>query len=136
MKELIKIILNFFDFFTQQKILKALSKKIKNNKISILIDVGSHKGEYINSIKKKFDIQNIYGFEPNPEIFKILKKQTDSKNVNTFNYGISENQGKINFYKNLESSSSSIKVQKSAFTLFFIDKSLLYARPRFSLFLI
>ena len=37
MKELIKIVLNLFDFFTQQKILKALSKKIKNNNISTLI---------------------------------------------------------------------------------------------------
>ncbi|MDC3125836.1 FkbM family methyltransferase [Candidatus Pelagibacter sp.] len=108
MKELIKIILNIFDFFTQQKILKALNKKFKNNNISILIDVGSHKGEYINSIKKKFKIQSIYGFEPNPDIFKILKKNTLDKNINIFNYGISDENGKINFYKNLETSSSSI----------------------------
>ncbi len=108
MKELIKIILNIFDFFTQQKILKALNKKFKNNNISILIDVGSHKGEYINSIKKKFKIQTIYGFEPNPDIFKILKNNTLDKNINIFNYGISDENGKINFYKNLETSSSSI----------------------------
>ena len=108
MKELIKIVLNLFDFFTQQKILKALRKKIKNNNISTLIDVGSHKGEYINSIKKKFDVQTIYGFEPNPEIFRILKKKTDGKNINVLNYGISEKKGKVKFYKNLETSSSSI----------------------------
>ena len=107
MKELIKIILNIFDFFTQQKILKALSKKFKNNNISVLIDVGSHKGEYINSIKKKFKIQTIYGFEPNPDIFKILKKKIIDKNIYIFNCGISEKRGTINFYKNLESSSSS-----------------------------
>ena len=85
MKELIKIVLNLFDFFTQQKILKALSKKIKNNNISTLIDVGSHKGEYINSIKKKFDVQTIYGFEPNPEILRILKKKNERKNKNVLN---------------------------------------------------
>ena len=45
MKDLIKFILNIFDFFTQQKILSILSKLNKNNKLQILIDVGSHKGE-------------------------------------------------------------------------------------------
>ena len=73
MKEIVKFILSIFDFFTQQKIINALSKKIKDNKIKVLLDVGSHKGEYISSLKK-FLIENIYGFEPNPDIFKILKK--------------------------------------------------------------
>ncbi len=108
MKELIKIILNIFDFFTQQKILKALTKKFDNNNISVLIDVGSHKGEYINSIKTKFNIQSIYGFEPNPDVFKILKKKIVDKKINIINCGISDKSGKIAFYKNLETSSSTI----------------------------
>ena len=48
MKEIVKFILSIFDFFTQQKIINALSKKIKDNKIKVLLDVGSHKGEYIS----------------------------------------------------------------------------------------
>lgn len=108
MKEIIKFILNIFDFFTQQKILEALSKKFENNSLSVLVDVGSHKGEYINSIKKKFNIQKIYGFEPNPDIFKILKKKTVDEKINLFNFGISDENGRIEFYKNLETSSSTI----------------------------
>ena len=108
MKEIIKFILNIFDFFTQQKILEALSKKFENNSLSVLVDVGSHKGEYINSIKKKFNIQKIYGFEPNPDIYKILKKKIVDEKINLYNFGISDKNGKIEFYKNLETSSSTI----------------------------
>tara|TARA_Y200000002_G_scaffold95356_1_gene76985 strand:+ start:426 stop:1133 length:708 start_codon:yes stop_codon:yes gene_type:complete len=108
MKEIIKFILNIFDFFTQQKILKVLSKNFENNSLSVLVDVGSHKGEYINSIKKKFNIQKIYGFEPNPDIYEILKKKIVDEKINLFNFGISDENGKIEFYKNLETSSSTI----------------------------
>lgn len=108
MKDLVKFILSIFDFFTQQKIINALSKKIKENKINVLLDVGSHKGEYISSLNKNFLIENIYGFEPNPDIFEILKKKFRSPSIKLFNYGISKKKGNISFNKNIESSSSSI----------------------------
>ena len=108
MKEIVKFILSIFDFFTQQKIINALSKKIKDNKIKVLLDVGSHKGEYISSLKKNFLIENIYGFEPNPDIFKILKKKFSSLNIKLYNFGISKKKGNISFNKNMETSSSSI----------------------------
>ena len=109
MKELIKFILNIFDFFTQQKILNALKKEIKGNKISVLIDVGSHKGEYILSLKSKFLVEKIFGFEPNPDIYNLVnKKFSTSNNIIVFNYGISDSSGVIEFNKNLESSSSSM----------------------------
>ena len=93
MKEIVKFILSIFDFFTQQKIINALSKIIKNNKINILLDVGSHKGEYISSLNKNFLIGKIYGFEPNPDIFKTLKKRLCKSNIKLFNYGISKKMG-------------------------------------------
>ena len=108
MQEFIKLILSIFDFFTQQKILNALKKKIKSNKFKILIDVGSHKGEYISSLKSKFLIDQTFGFEPNPDIFTILEKKFKSSKIKVFNYGISDKKSTISFNKNLESSSSSI----------------------------
>ena len=54
MKEIVKFILSIFDFFTQQK-LSMHYQKIKDNKIKVLLDVGSHKGEYISSLKKFFN---------------------------------------------------------------------------------
>ncbi len=108
MKEFIKLILNIFDFFTQQKILKALEKKIDRKKIKIFIDIGSHKGEYISSLKSKFSVDKIFAFEPNPNVYEVLEKKFNDPKIKSFNLGISEKSGIINLNKNLESSSSSI----------------------------
>ena len=108
MKEIVKFILSIFDFFTQRKIINALSKKIKDNKINVLLDVGSHKGEYISILNKHFSIDKIYSFEPNPDIFEILKKKFSRSNIKLFNYGISNKKGNVSFNKNIETSSSSI----------------------------
>ena len=51
MKYIIKIILSISDFFTQQEIIKIIKDEFKNKKSIVLIDVGSHKGEYISSLK-------------------------------------------------------------------------------------
>ena len=70
---ILKILLNIFDYFTLQKVMKKIEFLIGKN-FSTVVDVGSHHGEYILSIKKNFNIKEIYGFEPNPVAFKILKK--------------------------------------------------------------
>ena len=51
MKILIKFILDLFDLITEIKTTRFL-KKILSNDINVLIDVGSHKGEYITNIIK------------------------------------------------------------------------------------
>ncbi len=108
MQDLIRLILNIFDFFTQRKILKAISTRIKENKLKILLDVGSHKGEYISSLNSRFFINETFGFEPNPDIYDILNKRFNSQKIKLFNYGISHNSGIISLNKNIETSSSSI----------------------------
>ena len=50
-KKLIILLLSFFDFFHQRKIIKFLSKK-NLTKIDILFDVGAHKGESIELFLK------------------------------------------------------------------------------------
>ena len=74
MKIIIKKLLDFFDYFTQAKILGILKNQLELEKPIILIDVGAHKGEYIFSISKNFLIKKIYAFEPNFDIYKILEK--------------------------------------------------------------
>lgn len=109
MKIIIKLLLNFFDYFTQKKILNNLKKEIDTKKSIVVIDVGSHKGEYIRSIVNNFIIKKIYSFEPNIEIFRILEKNfKNNRKIVTNNFGISQNEGVINFNKNIESSSSTI----------------------------
>ena len=108
MKVFIKTILNIFDFFTQKKIINEIKSTLNTQKPISLIDVGSHKGEYISSIKKNFHIDKIYGFEPNDEIFNNLKKNFSSNKIQLYNYGISNEKGEVFLNKNIESSSSSI----------------------------
>ena len=57
MKVLIKTILNIFDFFTQKKIIKEIKSVLSTQRSISIIDVGSHKGEYILSILKNFNIK-------------------------------------------------------------------------------
>ena len=68
MKILVKFILDLFDTITEIKTTKFL-KKILSNDINVLIDVGSHKGEYISNIIKNFKYNKIYSFEPKPKNF-------------------------------------------------------------------
>ena len=63
----------FFDNLTQKENFNFI-KKINGEKIDIFIDVGCHKGETINLSKKFFQINKIYAFEPNPQIFKKIQK--------------------------------------------------------------
>ena len=49
MKYLVKFILNIFDYFTEKKIDSVLKKKLGKH-LSCLVDVGSHKGEYIKNV--------------------------------------------------------------------------------------
>ena len=108
MKVFIKTILNIFDFFTQKKIINEIKSVLNNQRSISLIDVGSHKGEYISSIKKNFLIDKIYGFEPNDEIFKNLNKNFSSDKIQLYNCGVSDKKGEVFLNKNIESSSSSI----------------------------
>ena len=108
MKVFIKTILNIFDFFTQKKIINEIKSVLNNQRSISLIDVGSHKGEYISSIIKNFNIDKIYGFEPNDEIFKNLIENFSSDKIHLYNFGVSNEKGEVFLNKNIESSSSSI----------------------------
>ena len=47
MKKIIKFCLNFFDHFTEKKILSKLNEIFTNKDAISVIDVGAHQGEYI-----------------------------------------------------------------------------------------
>lgn len=105
---ILRYLLSIFDYFTQKQIVKKLRELLSKN-FSILLDVGSHKGEYILSIKKNFNVRNIYGFEPNPNIFRILEKNLKKFNeIKIYNFGAGDiTENKI-LNQNIETSSSSI----------------------------
>ena len=109
MRNLIKFCLSLFDYLTEKKIINQLKRVFLNKKTISVIDIGAHKGEYISSIIKNFNISKGYCFEPNPKVFKILNNKISlNKKIELLNYGASNNSGNILFNENIESSSSSI----------------------------
>jgi len=109
MFRLVKFILSLFDYFTEKKILSQLKEIFKEKKTISVIDIGSHKGEFISGINKNFLINKAYCFEPNPNIFQILqKKYLYNKKFQLLNFGASNKTDTISFNENMESSSSSI----------------------------
>ena len=109
MRNLIKFCLSLFDYLTEKKIINQLKRVFLNKKTISVIDIGAHKGEYISSIIKNFNISKAYCFEPNPKVFKILNNKISlNKKIELLNYGASNNSGNILFNENIESSSSSI----------------------------
>ena len=72
------IILKFFDFFHQKKIINFIKKQNINHIVNF-VDIGSHKGESINLFLNNFKIDNIYAFEPSPINYNFLKKYLPKK---------------------------------------------------------
>ena len=74
------------DSYHQKRIIKYLNKF----KINYFIDVGAHKGEFLNHILK-IKCKKIYCFEPQKEIFTVLsKKYKNNKKVELFNIGLGD----------------------------------------------
>ncbi len=108
MSYILKYLLAIFDYFTQKKIIKKIKENLGEN-FSTLLDVGSHKGEYIISIKNNFNVKTIYGFEPNPNIFKKLeKKLLKYSDIKIYNLGAADVSEDKVLNQNIETSSSSI----------------------------
>lgn len=109
---LVRKILNFFDFFYQKKIIYFL---YQNSDIKSVIDVGAHHGETISLFLKYFKLNIIYSFEPSKKNYKILtnqlyflKKNNKNTKVLIFNLGLGEKNCEVFLNNTLESSSSTI----------------------------
>ena len=122
---ILKTLLSIFDYFTLKKVMEKIKHLIGDN-FSLLVDVGSHHGEYISSIKKNFSIKEIHGFEPNPDAFKILKKNIIKfDGIKIYEYGIADIEEDKTLNQNIESSSSSIN---------FLNKKSKYYKKKYFLF--
>ena len=101
---LVENLYNFFDKFHTSRLKKFYRKK----SFDLVIDVGSHKGEFISTVINK-EIP-IYSFEPQSQARKILKKKTKNYNViNYYKYALSNYEGYIDLYINNMSSTSTTK---------------------------
>ena len=84
---LIEKIFNPFISFHHKRILKCLC----NLNINKIIDVGSHKGEFLETVLKIQNIDSFYAFEPQKHIFNQLsEKFSENKKVTLFNYALDD----------------------------------------------
>ena len=81
-----------------------------------LIDVGAHKGEFLENIIKINSIKRFYAFEPQVSIFRILKRNfSNNKKVKLINMGLSERpSNKIIYINKLSSTSTMSKFNKKS----------------------
>jgi len=104
MEKIISGILNFIDKNYHQK---AINKILIGLHLKKIIDIGAHKGEFLEniiSIKKKM---KVYSFEPQSKIFKILKNNfRTKKNIFIYNLAISNINKKKKLNINIKTSTS------------------------------
>ena len=103
------LVLNYFDYFQQYKMIELIKGKF--SKPIIVFDIGAHYGETVNLLNKKLDIDIIYSFEASPKNFEILKKsqkKLNSKKFKIYNFGLGEELSEKFINQTIESSSSTI----------------------------
>tara|TARA_Y100000768_G_scaffold359909_1_gene316764 strand:+ start:85 stop:804 length:720 start_codon:yes stop_codon:yes gene_type:complete len=108
--KLIRLLLNFFDYFQQKKIINFF-KKQSINKL-VLFDVGAHHGETVLLFYKNLNINRIHCFEASTQNFKVLENNIKKKKLKNIcrlnNFAAGEIQKNFFINQTKESSSSSI----------------------------
>ena len=106
---IVRLIINFFDYFQQKKIFKFLKKKIQKN--ATLFDVGAHHGETINNFIKYFSFSSIHSFEASNKNYKLLKIKLKKKNESKIflnNFGLSDLNKSLKIKEFEETSSTTL----------------------------
>ena len=116
-------IVNFIDSKYHHK---RIIKFIKNYKISKLIDVGSHKGEFLENFLKLKKVKTIYAFEPQLDVCTVLNKKFEKhKNIKKINIALSSKVGKKRLYINKLSLTSTLSITNNKSFFLKIKKLLL-----------
>lgn len=84
-----------YPFEVESHILTQIEDK---NELTKILDIGGNVGQFSITMAKISNAKKIDVFEPNPEVFDLLKKNTsDIVAINLFNYGVGKT-GKVPFY--------------------------------------
>ena len=108
LQKIFALLLSIIDRKNKIKILEFFKRKIANQFITVL-DIGAHKGETIELFYRAFNINKIYSFEPNINLFKFLKsikKYSNNDKIKIFNFGFGNKneQKKLNIFSDSSSS--------------------------------
>ena len=104
---MINLIIRLIDFSNKIKVLNFFRKNLDKRQINV-IDIGGHKGETLNFFLKNFNINKIFVFEPNKELFNYIKKKFSDKRIFLFNYGVGFTNERKKLNITIDSASSTI----------------------------
>ena len=91
LKNLNMFLNNFFNFFSKIHH-NRIAKYSQNLQFDNLVDIGCHKGEFLESFLKLKKIKKFYCFEPQKKIFKdLIKNFGKNKRVVLFNLALGSN---------------------------------------------
>mgnify|MGYP006150075293 FL=1 len=109
-------IFNILDFYHQNRIINFL----RPLRIYQVIDVGSHKGEFLSYILKLKNVKKIFAFEPQIAIYKILSRKFTHKKIKITNIAIDKEVSKKYIYINKFTNTSTLSIlDKNSFYLKF-----------------
>ena len=70
-------------------------------KDAICVDVGCHKGKFLDAMRRAAPNGRFFAFEPSPYLYDLLKsKYRADARVRVFNYALSSSDGEATFYVN------------------------------------
>jgi FkbM family methyltransferase len=104
--KILSLILNTYEsfFYTNR-----LVKELKKLNLNTVFDVGTNKGDFIETILNVNPYASIHAFEPNPEIYQKLKLKFNSSKIILNNKAVSDTIEKKIFYENIFNLTSSLE---------------------------
>ena len=88
---------------------KRIFMHLKNLNINKIIDIGAHKGEFLEKMLQIEKVNSFYAFEPQKDIFDILNKKFSKNNkVTLLNYALDKEITNKNLQINKFSATSSL----------------------------
>lgn len=92
--------------YKEKDIEMAVIKKLLNKSTISIVDVGAHNGDFIERVKKSFEIQQAVLFEPIPDCFdKLTQKYANYKIINQV---VRDTTGSVTFNINEQKQTSSM----------------------------
>ena len=123
---IVEKLLSFIDRNYHQK---KITKFLQNKSIKTIIDVGAHKGEFIQYSLAIKGIDKIIAFEPQKKIFGLLKEKFINNNkINLNNLALDEKVGKKTIKINKMSSTSTLNEIDKNSLFFKLKNFLLYEK--------
>jgi FkbM family methyltransferase len=105
---------SFFEVSPKDKIESYISKYLKNSKSITIVDIGAHRGDFIDLLEKHFRVEKAILIEPIPNLASYLGSKFNRKDFFIYQNVLSDkDRTKIEFQINEYSETSSMLIFKS-----------------------